>query len=99
MKRYRDGKIKQEHTIIQGLRLQLDRLAQLDEVITITPGPIRHVRSRAQPGCLLRYQSPTSTGIKCVAKTGRTVQEVYVVTNDPDAVIRAVTEAADRKKA
>lgn len=84
MKKYRAGKIKQEHQIIPGVRPLLEQIEQCADVKAILPGPIRPLRARME----LTFQYFTETGLKLLAKNGSAIQEVFVTTADPEAVKR-----------
>lgn len=87
------GKIKLEHHLIPGLRKLLERVEDWEEIISIVPGEIRR---RSSFGKLtLAVQYTTSSGIKCLAKSGGQLQEVYFVTHDPielERKLKALTE-------
>lgn len=80
------SKIKYEHSMIGGLRAYLEqRLEPMAEIHSIIPGRI----SRARGGhseLRIRYQYATETGAKLIAKGPGVVQEVFIVTSDPDGL-------------
>lgn len=76
MKKYRAGKIKREHTVIEGVWPILEELAALERVSSVIPGPISRLHSR---GLSLTFQRFTETGLRLLAKNGSAVQEVWVV--------------------
>lgn len=78
--KYRHNKIKQEHTIIDDIKPLLLKVAELEQVHSIIPGRInRRSGSGMQPYLQLKY--PTPSGIKLIAKTSSSLQEVFVVTD------------------
>lgn len=85
--RYRQNKIKREHTILDGLWPVLEQMAAHPDVQSITPGRISPRTSNRAEG--LRFQYHTETGLKLLARASRAVQEVFVVTHKPDAVLAA----------
>lgn len=84
MKKYRAGKIKREHTVIEGVWPILEELAALEQVTSIIPGPISRLNSR---GLSLTFQRFTETGLRLLAKNGAAVQEVWVVAPQKEAVL------------
>ncbi|SJZ31340.1 DUF2103 domain-containing protein [Selenihalanaerobacter shriftii] len=89
--KYRINKIKQEHTIIEDILPLLENLADLKTVKSIIPGRInRRSGSGMQPYLQLKYN--TQTGIKILAKTSSSIQEIFVVTDYPDKTIELLKE-------
>ncbi len=84
MKKYRAGKIKREHHVIEKVWPILERMAECDLITSIIPGPISPLKSR---GLEITYQRFTETGLRLLAKNGSAVQEVYVVTPDKEATL------------
>lgn len=84
MKKYRAGKIKREHSVIEQLWPALERIAASDLVTSIIPGPISPLNSR---GFEITFQRFTDTGLRLLAKNGSAIQEVYVVAPDKEAVL------------
>lgn len=84
--KYRINKIKQEHTIIDDIYPLLLKVSDLDEVHSIIPGRInRRSGSGIQPYLQLKYHTPS--GIKLIAKTSSSLQEVFVVTDFPETTM------------
>lgn len=82
--KYRFNKIKQEHTIIDDIYPLLLKVSELEEVHSIIPGRInRRSGSGMQPYLQLKYHTPS--GIKLIAKTSSSLQEIFVVTDFPEA--------------
>lgn len=84
------GRLKIEHSIIDGLRPVLERLLDgNDEIRSIIPGVIKPVRdARGEP--LIRITVPTTNGWKAIALSGGARQELFVST----ALTREDLEAA-----
>lgn len=82
--KYRAGnsKIKYEHGMIDGLRELLETIEPWEEIRSIIPGVIKTSKSRHK--LLLRIQYETPTGLKCQARGGLAVQEVFFVTSEPE---------------
>ncbi|HLI52322.1 MAG TPA: DUF2103 domain-containing protein [Thermomicrobiaceae bacterium] len=90
--RYRHGVLKIEHGILPGLRDVLRELSNLESVTSIVPGRIYTTHSRPGGSLRVRVTAPTATGVKLLAKRGSSVQEVFVVCDDVDAVVRSLRE-------
>lgn len=84
MKKYRAGKIKREHSVIEHLWPVLERIAASDLVTSVIPGPISPLNGR---GFEVTFQRFTETGLRLLAKNGSAIQEVWVVTPDPQAAL------------
>ncbi len=76
MKKYRAGKIKREHSVIEKVWPVLEQIAACDLVTSVIPGPISPLNSK---GFEVTFQRFTETGLRLLAKNGSAVQEVYVV--------------------
>ncbi|MBC7320340.1 metal-binding protein [bacterium] len=89
------SKIKYEHTMIQGLREFLEKqLEPLDYVEAIFPGEIKRTKGISS-GFKIRFKYATKTGVKLLAYAPSVVQEVFVVTKDPEALRRFIEEKED----
>lgn len=76
MKKYRAGKIKREHSVIEKVWPVLEQIAACDLVTSVIPGPISPHNAKAFE---VTFQRFTETGLRLLAKNGSAVQEVYVV--------------------
>ena len=75
-----NGRLVLNHsTHIPGLIRVLERLTKLDGIQTITPGVIGRARGHA-PRMQLRVSVPIRGGFKIIARQGKTVQEVFILT-------------------
>jgi hypothetical protein len=87
------GKLKIEHSIIDGLRPVLERLLKDNSGIrSVIPGVIRPVRdAKGKPS--IRITVPTSNGWKAIALSGGARQELFVSTSmtkeDLEQLLRA----------
>jgi hypothetical protein len=74
------GKLKIEHSIIDGLRPVLERLLKSNsDIRSIIPGVIRPVRdARGQP--TIRLTVATANGWKAIALSGGARQELFIST-------------------
>lgn len=76
----KDGRLVWNHsTHIPGLIPILERLCQQDGIQTITPGVIGRVKGHS-PKMQLRVSVPIRGGYKVIARQGKTVQEVFILT-------------------
>jgi hypothetical protein len=91
MAKYRKNKIKQQHTILEGFRKFLEELSENQLVQSIIPGRISTKGSKSSSGeRIVELQYETKTGLKILLKHGTAVQEVFVITNNPQELISLV---------
>ena len=89
--KYRSGKVKVEHTLLEGLKDYLKEIEKWDCVESIIPGRIvRQNKGRGSKGLFLKYK--TISGYKLLYKTGTSVQEVFVVCRDYEEFERRFKE-------
>lgn len=75
------GRLVWNHsTHISGLIPVLEKLITYDGIQTVTPGVISRARGHS-PQLKLRVSVPIRGGYKVIARQGKTVQEVFVITN------------------
>ena len=75
------GRLVLNHsTHIHGLIQILERLTKIDGIQTVTPGVIGRVKGHA-PTMQLRVSVPIRGGFKVIARLGKTVQEVFILTD------------------
>jgi hypothetical protein len=75
------GKLKIEHSIIDGVRGMLERLlAQNTEVRAVIPGVIRRVRD-ARGAVKVHVTVPTPNGWKAIALSSGARQELFISTS------------------
>lgn len=82
--KFRAGKIKREHSVIERLWPVLEQMAESDLITTIIPGPISPLNAK---GFAITFQRFTETGLRLLAKNGSAVQEVYVVAPQKEAAL------------
>lgn len=89
-----DARLVWNHsTHIPGLIRILERLCQHEGLQTITPGVIGRVRGHC-PKMQLRVSVPIRGGFKVIARQGKTVQEVFILTTlDQDKLEMAIAQA------
>jgi len=74
------GRLVWNHsTHLEGLIPILEELTTYEGVYTVTPGVIGRVKSH-MPHMKLKVSVPIRGGFKLIARQGKTVQEVFIVT-------------------
>ena len=75
------GKLKIEHSIIEGLRPILEQLLRnQSQIRSVIPGVIRPVRgARGEP--VIRVTVPTTNGWKAIALSAGARQEIFISTS------------------
>ena len=86
------GKIKTEHSIVEGLFEPLQALAAFPEVHSIIPGRITR-RGSSLPHSTIVFTIPTASGWKALGKCKGSTQEVFIVTNQRE-ILKKKWEAA-----
>ena len=90
--RAKSSKIKYQHSMIHGLRGFLEReIEPLGYVESIFTGEIKHTKG-ANSGFRVRFKYATRTGVKLLAYASSAVQEIFIVTKEPQA-LKAFLEA------
>ena len=80
MSKSSEGRIVWNHsTHIDGLIPILEKLVQYDGIRTITPAVLSRSRSHS-PKMRLKVSVPIYGGHKLIARCGKSVQEVFVIT-------------------
>ncbi len=79
------GKIKTEHTIIEGLYDILQYLANVPEIQSIIPGKIMR-RGSSTPHPSIKLTITTPTGWKAIGKSKGSMQDFFIVTDKPEVV-------------
>ncbi len=90
-KRHRRGGVKQQHSIIPGIRRKLQKIAACPHVQAVTPGRISPAVGSQQPVIVFQYFQ--ETGMKLVGKIPGAVQEIFVVTSAKEAALNWLTAA------
>jgi hypothetical protein len=84
--KYRDNKIKQEHTIIEDILPLLRDIAELPFIKSIIPGRINR-RKGSGIKAYLQLKYNTSSGIKVLGKNSASLQEIFIVTDNPEKTV------------
>jgi Predicted metal-binding protein (DUF2103) len=90
------GKLKVEHSILDGLRNVLERLLNDNPtaIRSIIPGVIRPVRD-AKGEVRIRITVPTTNGWKAIALSAGARQELFISTNlSKDQLEQAIRQAS-----
>ncbi len=85
MKHRGSSKIKSRNSIIQGLGELLEKIEEWEEIMSIFPAKIKPVKKK-QSQVKITVQQVTPTGLKCLARSDGAVQEVFIVSNSPEAL-------------
>ena len=84
------GRLVQNHsTHIEGLIKWLKILAERPEVKTVTPASISKTNGRGEK-LVLKLTIKTKEGYKLLARKGKLVQEVFLVTNLEEKEIKKI---------
>ncbi len=79
------GRIKRQHGRVGGLDAILDTIVKnCPYVSRIVPGRIKVRRGKTPPSFRAQYVTPS--GLKCLFNGTGTVQEVFIVSDDPERV-------------
>ena len=75
------GRLVQNHsTHIEGLIKWLKRIAECKDIKTVTPASLSKTNGRGEK-LVLKVTIKTNEGYKILARKGKLVQEVFLVTN------------------
>tara|TARA_Y100001968_G_C18741974_1_gene429392 strand:+ start:154 stop:456 length:303 start_codon:yes stop_codon:yes gene_type:complete len=86
------GRLVQNHsTHIEGLIKWLKKIAERDDVKTITPASLTKTKGRGEK-LVLKVTIKTKEGFKLLARKGKLVQEVFLVTSLDEKEIKAIIE-------
>ncbi|GAB1538550.1 DUF2103 domain-containing protein [Scytonema sp. NUACC21] len=92
-----EGRLVWNHsTHISGLIPVLERLTKQNGIQTITPGELGRVKGHC-PHLQLRVSVPIRGGFKVIARQGKTVQEVFILTNLAKEQLEEAISVAMRK--
>ena len=72
--------VKNHSTHIEGLIKWLKRIAEISEVKTVTPASLSKTNGRGEK-LVLKVTIQTKEGYKLLARKGKMVQEVFLVTS------------------
>ncbi len=84
------GRLVQNHsTNIEGLIKWLKKIAEIKEVKTVTPASLSKTKGKGEK-LILKVTIKTKEGYKLLARKGKLVQEVFLVTNLVEAEIKEI---------
>tara|TARA_B100001250_G_C19417596_1_gene621764 strand:- start:214 stop:516 length:303 start_codon:yes stop_codon:yes gene_type:complete len=84
------GRLVQNHsTNIEGLIKWLKKIAKREDVKTVTPASLAKVNGRGEK-LVLKVTVKTKGGFKLLARKGKLVQEVFIVTHLKEAEIKKI---------
>ena len=86
------GRLVQNHsTNIKGLIKWLKKIAKRDEIKTVTPACLSRTNGREER-LTLKVTVKTNEGFKLLARKGKLVQEVFLVTSLDEEKIKEIIE-------
>ena len=91
------GRLVQNHsTNIEGLIKWLKRIAASDEIKTVTPASLSKTKGRGEK-LEIKVTVKTNEGFKLLARKGRLVQEIFLVTRLAESEINGIIEKTNPK--
>ena len=96
------GRLVRNHsTHIKGLIKWLKKIAEIDDIKTVTPASLSKTNGRGE-NLVLKVTIKTNDGFKLLARKGKIVQEVFLVTslnkNEIIEIIEKTNPKSYRKK-
>jgi hypothetical protein len=79
------------HAVVPGVEQALREISAWPGVESVVAGRISKVHHR-YPSLSVTLQTSTISGVKCLARIGQAVQELFVVTDRPAAVGERIKE-------
>jgi hypothetical protein len=73
------------HAVVRGVEEALREISVWPGVESVVAGRISKVKHR-YPSVSVTLQTTTVSGLKCLARIGQAVQEVFIVTGSPGSV-------------
>ncbi len=91
------GRLVQNHsTHIEGLIKWLKRIAESDNIKTVTPASLSKTNGRGE-NLGLKVTVKTNEGYKLLARKGKLVQEVFLVTNlDKIEIVKIIKKTSPK---
>ena len=91
------GRLVQNHsTHIEGLIKWLKKIATNSEIKTVTPASLSKTNGKGEK-LVLKVTIKTNEGYKLLARKGKLVQEVYLVTNLEESEIKEIIKSTNPK--
>ena len=89
------GRLVQNHsTHIEGLIKWLKRIAEIDDIKTVTPASLSKTKGRGEK-LIIKVTRKTNEGFKLLARKGTLVQEVFIVTTLEEKRIKELIEISN----
>ena len=88
----RRNNVKREHSVIKNLVVILEQITKHPKVKGIIPGRIKPIRG-SYPNAIVEFKVFTDSGIKCLAKSDRAVQEVFIICTEPEGTLKELQSA------
>ena len=89
------GRLVQNHsTNIEGLIKWLKKIAESKEVKTVIPASLCKANGRGEK-LLLKVTIKTNEGFKLLARKGKLVQEVFLVTNLDETKVKEIIDRSN----
>ena len=86
------GRLVQNHsTHIEGLIRWLKKIAEIKDVKTVTPASLSKTNGKGEK-LALKITVKTKEGFKLLARKGKLVQEVFIVTSLDESDIKGIIE-------
>ena len=86
------GRLVQNHsTHIEGLIKWLKKIAEIKDVKTVTPASLSKTNGKGEK-LALKITVKTKEGFKLLARKGKLVQEVFIVTSLDESDIKGIIE-------
>ena len=91
------GRLVQNHsTNIKGLIKWLKKISERNEIKTVTPASLSKTNGRGEK-LILKVTVKTNEGYKLLARKGKLVQEVFLVTNLDESKVIEILEQTNPK--
>ena len=91
------GRLVQNHsTNIEGLIKWLKKIAAINDIKTVTPASLSKTNGRGE-NLVLKVTVKTKEGYKLLARKGKLVQEVFLVTSLDESEILEIIEKTNPK--
>ena len=85
------GLVLNHSTHIEGLIKWLNKISKVEGIKTVTPASLSKTNGRGEK-LILKVTIKTKEGFKLLARKGKLVQEVFLVTNMSEEEIKKVIE-------
>jgi hypothetical protein len=79
------------HAVVRGVEEALREISSWPGVESVVAGRISKIKHR-YPSLSVTLQTSTVSGVKCLARIGQAVQELFIVTGDTASVERRLKD-------